>query len=182
MLSVILGIFPPSAVMPKPTPFRATPATRFFVIVGALGALFIYSAAALWRRDPAALYWTTLGYFSYELGLNVLLVTAAWFGLDAQRKVRTEAAEVHPALSVMIAAHNERGCIFDTLASVLSQTGVDLQVIVASDGSTDGMNKALISPFSSDRRRRTVALARRRPVLAHPAKIGQRRRPQRGVG
>ena len=49
------------------------------------GALIVSSAAALWRRDPAVLFWTTLGYFAYELGLNVLLVTAAWLGLRARR-------------------------------------------------------------------------------------------------
>ena len=126
-------------------PHRAA-ATRFFAVVGVLGALIVYSAAALWRRDPAALFWTTLGYFSYELGLSALLVTAAWFGLRARRR-RMAATSARPALAVMIAAHNERACIFETLESVFGQAGVDLRVIVASDGSTDGMNEALIARY-----------------------------------
>ena len=122
---------------------------RFFVIVGLLGALVVYSAAALWRRDPAALFWTTAGYFSYELGINVLLVVAAWFGLKARRDKPPEPVPggERSALSVLIAAHNERSCVFDTLESVFAQAGVDLQVIVASDGSTDGMNEWLIERY-----------------------------------
>ena len=128
---------------PAPLPAARSAAWRFFVIVGSLGALIVFSAAALWRRDPAALFWTTAGYFSYELGINVLLVVAAWFGLRARRERREETG-ARPPLTVVIAAHNERSCIFDTLASVFAQEGVnDLRVIVASDGSTDGMNEAL---------------------------------------
>ncbi len=143
---------PPAAVpIPRPAPVPASraAATRFFVIVGLLGALIVYSAAALWRRDPAALFWTTLGYFSYELGLNILLVTAAWFGLRARRHTVPVTDNVtRPALTVLIAAHNERTCIFDTLDSVFAQTGVGgLRVIVASDGSTDGMNERLIARY-----------------------------------
>ncbi len=65
---------------------HALAATRFFVIIGLLGALIVYSASALWRHDPAALFWTTLGYFAYDVGLSVLLVTAAGFGLRARRQ------------------------------------------------------------------------------------------------
>ncbi len=123
-------------------------AARFFVIVGALGLVVIYSMAALWRRDPAVLFWTTLLYFSYELGINVLLVTAAWFGLRARRWASTvPATALRPELAVLIAAHNERTCIFDTLESVFAQEGV-AEVIVASDGSTDGMNEALVERFA----------------------------------
>ena len=133
---------------PAPAPNSRAAATRFFVIVGAFGALVVYSAAALWRREPAALFWTTAGYFSYELGVNVLLVVAAWFGLRARsRRPTWPGAGGRPALSVLIAAHNERSCLFETLASVFAQEGVDLQVVVASDGSTDGMNEALIERF-----------------------------------
>ncbi len=136
---------------PSPVPNLAAraPAARFFVIVGALGALMIYSAAALWRRDPAALFWITAAYFSYELGVNVLLVVAAWFGLRARR--REPVSGEQPALSVLIAAHNERSCIFDTLESVFAQERVELQVIVASDGSTDGMNEALVARYGLHR-------------------------------
>ena len=145
---------PPAAVpSPQPVPTLDSRAAtrRFFVIVGLLGALVVYSAAALWRRDPAALFWTTAGYFSYELGINVLLVVAAWYGLRGRRWLvaapSIEEEQSRPRLSVLIAAHNERSCLFDTLASVFAQEGVDLQVVVASDGSTDGMNETLITRY-----------------------------------
>lgn len=137
---------PVAGAAPVSTPQAS--ATRFFVIVGLLGALVVYSAAALWRRDPAPLFWTTAGYFSYELGINVLLVTAAGFGLRARRRALPRPASAgRLRLAVLIAAHNERGCIFDTLASVFAQEGVDLQILVASDGSTDGMNEALVARY-----------------------------------
>ena len=134
--------------LPIPSLARRASAARFFVIVGLLGALVVYSAAALWRKDPAALFWTTAGYFSYELGINVLLVVAAWFGLRSRRKrpAAIPSAE-RPELAVLIAAHNEQSCIFETLSSVFAQAGVGLRVIVASDGSTDGMNEALIERY-----------------------------------
>ncbi len=137
------------AIRPAPLPVERRSALRFFVIVGALGALVVFSAAALWRRDPAALFWTTAGYFCYELGVNVLLVVAAWFGLRARRRKSQEAVEAveRPALSVLIAAHNESSCIFDTLESVFAQEGIELQVIIASDGSTDGMNEQLAARY-----------------------------------
>ncbi len=143
---------------PAPLPAGRASAARFFVIVGSLGSLIVFSAAALWRRDPAALFWTTAGYFSYELGLNVLLVVAAWFGLRAHGQRRVETAP-RPALTVLIAAHNERLCILDTLASVFAQTGVDLQVIVASDGSTDGMNELLTAHYAARPEPRFTLLA-----------------------
>ena len=52
------------------------------------------------------------------------------------------------SLSVLIAAHNEHDCIFSTLDSVFAQHEIALQVIVASDGSTDGMNDALIMHYA----------------------------------
>ena len=138
----------PRTLPPLPSPAQRATAARFFGIVGVLGGLVVYSAAALWRKDPAALFWTTAGYFSYELGINVLLVVAAWFGLRARRQRPVRPVVMEPrALSVLIAAHNERSCIFDTLASVFAQERVHLQVIVASDGSTDGMNEALIERY-----------------------------------
>jgi cellulose synthase/poly-beta-1,6-N-acetylglucosamine synthase-like glycosyltransferase len=113
--------------------------------------MIVWSASALWRRDPALLFWITLAYFSYELGLNILLVAAAWFGLRARRHAfssRVPSGVAAPGLSVLIAAHNERSCIFSTLDSVFAQAAVAPQVIVASDGSSDGMNEELIARFA----------------------------------
>jgi cellulose synthase/poly-beta-1,6-N-acetylglucosamine synthase-like glycosyltransferase len=145
-----------SVPLPRAIPGSASRASayRFFLIIGALGALVVWSAITLWRRDPVLLFWITLGYFSYELGLNVLLVVAAWFGLRARRLSRAGNApapslgERTPSLSVLIAAHNERSCIFTTLESVFAQAAVSPQVIIASDGSSDGMNEEIIARYT----------------------------------
>ncbi len=157
--------------LPIPSAHRTqrTSAKRFFLIILLLGGCLTFSAAQLWRHDPGALLWTTIGYFTYELALNMLLVGAAWFGLRARRR-RVSAglagvAVVPPRLTVLIAAHNELSCIFETLESVFAQEGVTLRVIIASDGSTDGMNEALITRRS---------LARSDTDLSDPAAKGLR--------
>jgi cellulose synthase/poly-beta-1,6-N-acetylglucosamine synthase-like glycosyltransferase len=153
-MSLPPAINPPDRVavpMPRPVPGSVSRAGayRFFLVIGALAGLLIFSLAALWRRDPAALFWITLGYFCYELSINILLVTAAWFGLRARRRRPVPPQlEGTRALTILIAAHNERSCIFETLESVFSQSGVEAHVIVASDGSSDGMNEELISRFA----------------------------------
>lgn len=148
-------------------PPRRVEALPFFTLVCALGAVIVVSAIVLWRHDPATLFGITCGYLAYEVGISVLLVAAAALGV---RKMRC--AEAHsvagalPSLSLLIAAHNERSCILDTLGSIFAQTGVDdLEVIVASDGSFDGMTALLAERFalnaegvSPDGRLRLLAL------------------------
>lgn len=126
------------AKLPAPPPIRAW---RFFLLVGGLALGLIVSALALWRREPAALGWITFGYLGYEFGLSALFVAAAWFGKRRLANPPPAAGNLQPvSLSVLIAAHNERRCIVDTLASVFEQRGVNLaEVLVASDGSSDGM-------------------------------------------
>ncbi|MBV9658535.1 MAG: glycosyltransferase family 2 protein [Verrucomicrobia bacterium] len=141
--------------VPLPTPTRAGRALPFFALVGALGAVVVFSALALWRSEPAPLFWVTFGYLFYELGINVLLVVAAGRGIAQMRRDAGAGTALAtpklPALSVLIAAHNERLCILDTLGSVFAQGGVaSLEVIVASDGSTDGMNALLTAQYALD--------------------------------
>ncbi len=121
-------------------------ALPFFALVGALGAIIVASALVLWRHDPATLFWITCGYLAYEVGISVLLVVAAACGIRRMPAPPVQVASATlPSLSILIAAHNERSCIFDTLRSVFAQTGVEsLEVIVASDGSFDGMNELLV--------------------------------------
>jgi cellulose synthase/poly-beta-1,6-N-acetylglucosamine synthase-like glycosyltransferase len=125
-------------------------AVPFYFLSALLLGVIAFSVLELWRHEPAALFWVTCGYFSYEIGIHLLLVATAGVGLRG----RWKSAQPHPAtageipsLAILIAAHNERACIFDTLASVFAQQGVDVQVIVASDGSTDGMNELLVERF-----------------------------------
>ena len=52
-----------------------------------------------------------------------------------------------PAVSVLIAALDEADSIPLTLRSVLAQRGVELEVIVADDGSTDGTADVVTRAF-----------------------------------
>lgn len=117
----------------------------FFVFTGALLAALAISAAELWRRDARALFGLTLAYFAYELGVQALLVGAAWLGLRGRWGRKAEGAAA-PSISVLIAAHNERSCIVETLESVFAQG--EARVIVASDGSADGMNEMLAERYA----------------------------------
>ena len=49
-----------------------------------------------------------------------------------------------PSVSVLIAAYNEASCILETIRSVQQQEPPPMEIMVASDGSTDGMDQLLI--------------------------------------
>lgn len=120
----------------------------FFLVTGALLALVALSAAEAWRHEARPLYFIALAYFSYEVGVQGLLVAAA--GLGLRRRWAQGSAPPGgelPTLTVLIAAHNERSCISETLKSVFAQGGVEARVIVASDGSHDGMNALLVERY-----------------------------------
>ncbi len=61
-------------------------------------------------------------------------------------------------VSVLIAAWNERDGIVDTVRDVLAQRGIELEVIVADDGSTDGTEAEVKSAFQDDGRVRSVRI------------------------
>jgi hypothetical protein len=59
-------------------------------------------------------------------------------GLDNLRRYRTPAPAVGwPSISVLIPARNEAANIAEAVAAVLQNTGVDLELLVLDDGSTD---------------------------------------------
>jgi glycosyltransferase involved in cell wall biosynthesis len=51
----------------------------------------------------------------------------------------------HPEVSVVVPTHNRRELLLLTLRSVLWQRGVDVEVIVVDDGSTDGTRDAVLA-------------------------------------
>lgn len=61
----------------------------------------------------------------------------------------------HPALSVVVPAYNNARTLEETLRSVLDQTGVEFELIVADHASTDGTRKVL-SKFEDDPRVRVL--------------------------
>ena len=53
-----------------------------------------------------------------------------------------------PAISVIVPTYNQAAYLPETLESLLAQTGVELEIIVVNDGSTDGTKK-VIQNYSS---------------------------------
>jgi cellulose synthase/poly-beta-1,6-N-acetylglucosamine synthase-like glycosyltransferase len=116
---------------------------RLWIVGAVLAGILAGSAWALLAGSPGALLGVALGYLAYELALAALLTGAALSGLRALARTPAD-ARPPPTVSVLIAAHNERDFILGTLRSIREQGGLDCEVIVASDGSTDGMNALLV--------------------------------------
>ncbi len=116
-----------------------------------LGLVVLVIGCSIWglaTGRPETIVWLTVGYLAYEISLTLFLFVATTLGMTAwQRDYRSPGPEAAHPVSVLIAAHNEADCIPETLASILGQVGVVPEVIVASDGSTDGMNELLIRTF-----------------------------------
>lgn len=119
----------------------------FFALTAALLAFVAASGAEFWRRDARALFFITAGYVGYEIAVQTLLVTAAALGLKKRRRVKAYDRDEAEPMTILIAAHNEKSCIVETLESIFAQDAADLRVIVASDGSQDGMNEMLVSRY-----------------------------------
>ena len=123
-----------------------------YAFAGLIAASFALGMWGLLREKRAAVLAVTGGYLIYEVGVSALLAVAA--GLGVARRIRNggvpagKAPEgVAPAMSVLIAAYNERSCIEATIESVRAQIGLDFEILVASDGSTDQMNELLIARY-----------------------------------
>jgi len=95
---------------------------------------------------PTAWLPITIAYWVYEFSVTLLVLVSTCFALRKQRASRELPSDREDPLlkvSIMIAAHNEASCILKTLESLNNLVGVEYEVIVASDGSTDGMNELL---------------------------------------
>ncbi len=92
---------------------------------------------------PSSTPWLHAALVLVALDLSVSVhVTIA-----ALRRGLTVLSSERPALSVLVAAWNEERDIVATVRSLLSQTGITLEVIVADDGSTDRTRELLIEAF-----------------------------------
>jgi glycosyltransferase involved in cell wall biosynthesis len=81
-------------------------------------------------------FWLAAALLAYTwLGYALLLRLLAW-----RRPARPPSEPARPSLSVIVAAFNEAGCIREKLDTTLAQRypGQRLEIIVVSDGSTDG--------------------------------------------
>ncbi len=136
-----------SAVSPPPGPRSPV---AFFLILSAVAATFVAGLAGLFGRGSDAVLWVSAAYFIYELGIALVFAFATSRALRARSRrggvVPRVEGTVAP-MSVLIAAHNERACIASTIESVRRQGGVEWEIVVASDGSDDGMNDFLIGTY-----------------------------------
>jgi cellulose synthase/poly-beta-1,6-N-acetylglucosamine synthase-like glycosyltransferase len=119
-------------------------------------ALLAASLYGLLWGSRLGLLLVTVGYLGYEVLLTVALALAALLGVRAWKRTQDGAAHALastdlPTVAVLIAAHNERLCILETLESLGTQSGVRFEVLVASDGSTDGMAGLLIERYGLGR-------------------------------
>lgn len=123
----------------------------FFFLTGFL-AVISYSVWGLLSGNPERIAWLTIGYLAFEVFVSVFFFTITSFGVVAWRRTyRKPDDSVTRPVSIVIAAHNESGCILETLDSVFGQVGIVPHCIVASDGSTDGMNELLIRDYDLKR-------------------------------
>jgi cellulose synthase/poly-beta-1,6-N-acetylglucosamine synthase-like glycosyltransferase len=131
--------------MPSASPFRLAVA----LLVGAV--VFAASVYGLLFGSLPVLLAITAGYLGYEVLLALGLGLAAVAGIRQYQRHKAQEGGPPgtplPTVAVLIAAHNERLCIVDTLDSLGQQTGVRFEVLVASDGSTDGMNDFLVQRY-----------------------------------
>lgn len=127
--------------------------TRANLILLLLVAVIAASIYALVRGEVKTIFLVTLGYLSYEVVVNVWLFTASAIGIRkflraSQTQILTRGSLDKSVVTVLIAAHNEASCIETTLQSVINQHNVIPRIIIASDGSHDGMNELLIAKFN----------------------------------
>ncbi|NBT34467.1 MAG: glycosyltransferase family 2 protein [Betaproteobacteria bacterium] len=106
-------------------------------------------ASRFWFEDlSAALHWAVaiyvIGFVAIVPGfMNAFVVSSL---LLDRRPARRRLAQ-YPPLTILIAAYNERDSIRETLESIRSQHyPAELEVIVVSDGSTDGTD-AVVEEF-----------------------------------
>jgi cellulose synthase/poly-beta-1,6-N-acetylglucosamine synthase-like glycosyltransferase len=114
---------------------------------GVICAAATLSLALLLTREPGSALYINLGVWGFEVGLHLFLCFAAGNVLRAWRKQKPALPEPRP-LSILIAAHNERASIQRTLESVFEQGLESVEVILVSDGSTDGMDEHVIYEFA----------------------------------
>jgi len=107
-------------------------------------------------------FWIVLGVIVYTLiGFPALLLARAYF-----RPRPYHCDDITPAISVLIAAHNEATCIEARIENLLTQDYPRecIEVIVASDGSDDGTNE--IVERYTDQGVRLLALPRQGKIAA----------------
>lgn len=109
--------------------------------VWGVGTYFLRGMTAL------AILALALGLFRFAaLALGALLEVAGEYR-ERQAIRRTSKLPVHGAVSVVIPAYNEAKVIERTILSVLASRGVEVEVLVMDDGSSDGTSEVVSQAF-----------------------------------
>jgi cellulose synthase/poly-beta-1,6-N-acetylglucosamine synthase-like glycosyltransferase len=139
-----------------PADARLVPVGPLFLVAGSAALLVSALAAAGGGGAVVATFWTCVGTLAFVYGGYPALL-AAWRRL-APRAVRR--SDVTPSVCLLIAANNEAAVIEEKLRNSLAidYPADRLEIVVASDGSTDDTN-AIVGRFAP--RVRLLALSPR---------------------
>jgi cellulose synthase/poly-beta-1,6-N-acetylglucosamine synthase-like glycosyltransferase len=104
-------------------------------------------------------FWTASLLFAWVYAGYPLLIAA----IGRLRPIRLDPREVPPSLSVAIAVHDEAAHIADRIADVFAQEGAGAtirEVLIGSDGSTDGTDEIVARLATAEPRLRLLSLRR----------------------
>ena len=119
------------------------------------------------------LFWASLGAILWTHVGYPLFVAA----LAAARRMRVAKDDIAPSVAVVVAAHNEEAVIERLVESLLAQDYPGgLEVVVASDASTDGMDALVERLAARDGRVRLVRCPRGGKVAAQNPAVAHSRR------
>jgi glycosyltransferase involved in cell wall biosynthesis len=159
---------------------RLVPTWRAAATLAATWSAVLAGLFALCRVTVGAHVDVGLGialfFVAQELGTTLLVAGLAARGLATDRARGGSRARV--AVSVIVAAYDEASCILDTLRSVRAQEGVELDLIVADDGSRDGTAELVERTFGAAVRvlrlphgGKGAALEAARRIARHPVLV-----------
>ena len=127
-----------------------------------------------------------LTYFVLLNGLYLLFTAIAWRGITHHRRERAYSATAEvfaspltPPISILVPAYNEEAGIVESVRSLLGLRYPEFEVVVISDGSTDGTIEELRRAFDLVPARR--ALRDRIPTGRVRAAYASRRHPELSV-
>ncbi len=133
-LSEVLAVQSPR-LMPRPIPLISR------IIGGGSVLLFVVLFAQAFIQRRLGIWSVGIAYILYD---TALLAFTAWKIWPLGRGITpSPAAGTRPTLGVIVAARNEAAVIDTTLAALIAQDDPPDQILIADDGSTDGIGEAL---------------------------------------
>jgi cellulose synthase/poly-beta-1,6-N-acetylglucosamine synthase-like glycosyltransferase len=133
-LSEVLAVQSPR-LMPRPIPLVSR------MIGGGSFVLFVALVAQAFLRRNLGIWSVGIAYILYD---TALLAFTAWKIWPLGRQVvPPPSSAARPSLGVIIAARNEAAVIGTTLAALVTQNDPPDQILIADDGSDDGIGETL---------------------------------------